>query len=359
MTRPLRVGIVGLSHYHVTGWVETLEGFPDALEIVALYDPDRERARTLAPPHRDPALRAGLGERYRDLPFETRLDDLVERHALDIALVTVPNSDAPAVIERLAAGGIHLIVDKPAGRSAAEVRRAFEAVRAAGARAVIGLTRRYAPAPQDAARFVASGGLGALISAEAVFAAASVMVRDPANLLFDRERSGGGILNWLGIHDVDTLLWLTGEPVVEVVAMTGQVGAPGLAVEDVASVALRFGGGGVGTIHHSYSLPARGYRSWLALRGTASSVELTGEGDLTILRPGGPDHGLAEERRTFAIEPADGYGASGRAAVADLLAAIDEGREAAANGDALVAALTVIDAAYEAARTGRSIRLAT
>ena len=59
--RRLRVGVVGLAHYHVTGWVETLEGFADELEIVALYDADPERGRTLAPPHHDPSLRPALG----------------------------------------------------------------------------------------------------------------------------------------------------------------------------------------------------------------------------------------------------------------------------------------------------------
>ena len=59
--RRLRVGVVGLAHYHVTGWVETLEGFPDELEIVALHDPDPERGRTLAPLHHDPSLRPALG----------------------------------------------------------------------------------------------------------------------------------------------------------------------------------------------------------------------------------------------------------------------------------------------------------
>ena len=105
--RRLRVGVVGLDHYHVTGWVETIEGFPDELEIVALYDPDPEMARTLAPTHHDPSLRPGLGEAYRGLPVETSLDELIERHALDVALVTLPNADAPAAIERLAGAGIH------------------------------------------------------------------------------------------------------------------------------------------------------------------------------------------------------------------------------------------------------------
>lgn len=357
--RRLRVGVVGLGHYHVTGWVETLEGFPDALEIVALYDPDPELGRTLAPPHHDPSLRAGLGERYRVLPFETRLADLIERHGLDIALVTLPNSDAPQAIEQLAHAGVHLVVDKPAARSAPEARRAFDAVRASGVRAVTGLIRRYSPAARRARELVAAGRLGRLVSGEAIFATSSVAVRDPQNLLFDPIRSGGGILSWLGIHDLDTLLWLTGEPVVEVSAMAGRVGDPGLEVEDVISVALRFAGGAIATVHDAYALPARGYRSRLALRGLDASVELGLGEDLVLVTAGGPDGGVRDELTSFDVPAVPGYGASGRAAVRDLLDAIRDGRETLANGDDLVRALELIDAAYESARTARRVRLGT
>ena len=352
----LRVGVVGLAHYHVTGWVETLEGLEDVLEIVALYDPDPERGRTLSPPHHDPTLRAALGERYRDVPFETRLDDLLSRHALDLALVTLPNADAPDAIAQLAAAGIHLLIDKPAARSAGELRPALEAVRASGVRAVVGLTRRYAPAMLAAHELIAAGRLGSLVAAEAVFATSSVAVRDPANLLFDRERSGGGILSWLGVHDVDALLWLSGEAITEVSAMAGSVGHPGLEVEDVVSVAVRFAGGAIGTIQHAYALPARGYRGHLALRGLKASVELGLDDDLVVLTRDA-DGSLHESRRTFVVAPAAGYGPQGRAAVTDLLGAIREDRETQAPLAALVRTLDVIDAAYESARTGRRIKL--
>lgn len=354
--RLLRVGVVGLGHYHVTGWVETLEAFADEVEIVALYDPDPERLRTLAPTHHDPSLRPGIGEQYRNLPVETRLDDLIGGHDLDLALVTLPNADAPAAIERLARAGIHLLVDKPAARTAGEARRAFEGARVAGVRVAVGLTRRYSPAAMAARDLVAAGRLGTLVSAEAIFAASSVRVRDPANALFDPALSGGGILSWLGVHDLDSLLWLTGEPVVEVSAMVASVGAPGLAVEDVASVALRFAGGAVGTVHHANALPASGYRSRFALRGLDASIELGPEEDLVLLTAGA-DGRLHEERRTFDVPAAPGYGATGRAAVRDLLDAIRGGRDPAATGESLVRALELIDAAYESARTGRHVRL--
>ena len=354
--RRLRVGVVGLAHYHVTGWVETLEGFGDELEIVALYDPDPERGRTLAPPHHDPSLRPALGDVYRQVPFETDLDGLIDRHDLDIALVTLPNADAPAAVARLASAGIHLLVDKPAARTAGELRDAAAAVDAAGVRCVVGLTRRYAPAARAARELVACGGLGRLIAAEAVFATSSVAVRDPANALFDPASSGGGILSWLGVHDIDALLWLSGESIVEVSAMTAAVGHPALAVEDVASVAVRFAGGAVGTIAHAYALPARGYRGGLALRGLDASVEL-GLGDDLVVLTRGHDGMLHEERREFAEPTVAGYGAGGRAAVVDLIGAIRERRATEAPIDALVRALEVIDAAYESARSSRHVRL--
>ena len=245
-----------------------------------------------------------------------------------MALVTLPNADAPAAIERLAGAGIHMIIDKPAARTAPEARRAFDAVRAAGVRAVVGLTRRYSPAARDGARDRSSEGrLGRLIAAEAIFATSSVQVRDPRNPLFDAAKTGGGILSWLGIHDVDTLLWLTDEPVVEVSAMAASLGAPGLAVEDVISIALRFAGGAVGTVHLAYALPARGYRNRLAVRGLDASLEFGLDEELVIVTAGGADGGVLEERIAFDVPAVPGYGASGRAAVRDLIDAIREGRE--------------------------------
>ena len=352
----MRVGVVGLAHYHVTGWVETLEGFGEELEVVALYDPDPERAQTLAPPHHDPTLRASLGDRYRGVPVETRLDDLISRHALDIALVTLPNADAPAAIGALASAGIHMIIDKPAARSSSEARVAADQVRASGVRTVVGLTRRYAPAAQAARHVVAGGGLGRFVAAEAVFATSSVAVRDPSNVLFDREQSGGGVLSWLGIHDIDALLWLTGESITEVSALTGIVGHPGLEVEDVISLGIRFAGGAVGTIQHSYSLPAPGYRGRLALRGLDGSLELGLDDDLLLLSRS-DDGTLVEDRRTFSVPSIGGYGAGGHAAVADLLGAIRDGRDTEAPFDALVRALEVVDAAYESAGSGRHVRV--
>jgi predicted dehydrogenase len=353
MTR-LKVLVAGLDHYHVTGWVDTLGLFPDELEIVALYDPEAANGTALRPRFVDPSLPEALPASFRDLPFSTDLDRLLAEQRPDIALVTMPDRDAPAVIERLARARVHMVIDKPAALTSARARQAFDVVREHGVRTVVGLTRRYSPSARAARELIAGGRLGTLVTAEAIFATSTVRVREPANHLFDPERSAGGILAWLGIHDLDTLPWLIGEPVVEVSAMTARRGDPGLRVEDVSIVALRFAGGALAALQDSYALPARGYRTRFAVRGLDASLEL-GPGEALTLVTAGDDGRTREETTTWDEPPVPGYGAGGQAGVADLIGAIREGRETAANGELLVAALRLIEAAYRSAADGRVV----
>ena len=155
-----------------------------------------------------------------------------------------------------------------------------------------------------------------------------------------------GILAWLGI-DLDTLPWLVGEPVVEVSAST-RLGDPSLAVEDIASLILRFAGGALATLQHAYALPARAIAAaWPSAVSTAPWSFWLGE-TLTLVT-GGRDGFVHEDTTTFQVPDVPGYGL-GQAAVADLLAAIGERRETAANGELLVDALRLIEAAYRSAR---------
>jgi len=356
--RPLRLAIVGLEHYHVTAWAETALLCPEAVEVVALHDPDPDAIRRLAPRYVDPALAPAIPGPLRSLPAETDLERLIAEHRPDLALVMLPNEQAPGAIARLAAAGVHLLVDKPAARSADELAPALAIARANGVRVATGLVRRYAGAWRAARDLVATGRLGPLISAEAVFAASTVQVRGAENPIFDPLGAGGGILSWLGVHDVDALLWLSGEEAVEVSALAARVAVPGLGVENAISVAIRLSGGGIATVHDAYALPARGYRTWFALRGAAGSLEMgPGEG-FSVLAPEPDGPFLATERHEHPDPVAGGYGEGGRRALLDLVAAIREGRDPAASGAGLLAALRVIDAAYRSVREGRVIRVA-
>ena len=358
MLTVFRVAIVGLEHYHVTGWVESFEQFPDRIEIVGLYDPDPGAGERLAPPYHDPVLSPALSEQYRSVPFYTDLQQLIQQSRPDIALVTVPNIDAPGVIATLAGAGVHLLIDKPGGRTAVEAMQALDAIRSANIRAAVGLNRRYGRAWQEARASIAAGRLGQLMTTEAIFTTSTVKVRNPRNPLFNPETMGGGILHWLGVHDLDLMLWLTREPIVEVQAMAGTLGEAKIDVEDVLSMSVRYASGAIGTGHHAFVIPKAGANEgYFAVRGHKGSLRIESNGTVTLTSTGDTHDVIAKETRSYEMMKAPGYGPLAVAAIDDLMAAIEEEREPLAPYSVAVEALKVIDAAYESARTGRRVRV--
>jgi predicted dehydrogenase len=353
----LRVAVVGLEHYHVTGWVNSLELFRHRLEIVALHDPVAERGQKLAPSHYDPGMSPALDDSYRALPFYTDLDVLLANERLDLALVTLPNAQIPAAMIRLAQAGVHMLVDKPAARTAAEAEPAFAAARKARVKVAVGLNRRHGQGWQDARAMIAEGRIGKLLVTEAVFVTSSVAVRNPNNFIFNREETGGGILHWLGVHDIDQLLWQTGDRIVEVQAMSANVSGQPIEVEDAMSVALRYESGALGTIHYAYALPRTASDGYLAFRGVNGTVKIAPSGNVTWLGGGTHLDPVTVQETIYTNHVMPGYGAMAAATIDDLIQAIEEDREPAATGADVIAALRVIDAAYESARTGQRVRI--
>lgn len=351
----LRAGIAGLDHYHTTGWAASLELFLERLEVVALCDPNPEMGERLAPTYYDPHLPAALPERYRALPFVTSLDELIAGHELDLVLVTLPNAQSPAAVTKLAEAGIHILIDKPGAPDAASARAAFAVARKQGVKVGTGLLRRYGRGWRHAHELIGSGRVGRLLSTEAIFNTSSPFVRNPANHLFSREMQGGGILLWLGIHDIDQLLWLTGERIVEVQAMSGQVNDAGIGVEDAMSISVRYESGAMGTVHCAYVLPRTLSDGYLAVRGSRGSVRVSFDGTVDVIGPGGAADPLLDERLTSTNARVPGYGPYAQAAIVDVLDAIAEDRDPLATGEQLVDALRVIDAAYESASTRRPV----
>jgi predicted dehydrogenase len=348
----MRLGVVGIDHFHTTGWVDSLEHYADTIEIVALYDADAEMGRTLRPRFADPGLTRALDPKFKALPFYTDLDRMIAEQRLDLALVTLQPRDAPDGIVKLAAAGISMLADKPVTRNAADCRRAADAVRKSGARCMVGLTNRLVGGWPDMRRMVQAGRIGRLLSAEALFTTSSVAVRDPANHLFSADRHGHGVLHWLGCHWVDALLWVSGEPIVEVQAMSANVLGEKIGVEDAISVAFRYAGGGLGTMHFVNAFPRPNSDGYLAFRGVDGSLKVDSGGTLTFVGPGSRANPLLAEEHTYQFTDPGGYGPSALVAIDNLLTAVRSGTQTPVTLDDMARALDVIDAAYESAAAG-------
>jgi predicted dehydrogenase len=150
-------------------------------------------------------------------------------------------------------------------------------------------------------------------------------------------------------------------PVSEVTAVCATQ-AHQVEVEDTALAIVRFGSGAIGTIM-STTAAYPGFPQRLEITGTAGTV-IVEDGRITRRalagQAAGDDHGGAGPGAPDSgpgADPAAIEVASHAAQLADLLAAVEEGREPAVGGQAGRDALEIVCAVYESARTGRTVRL--
>lgn len=191
---------------------------------------------------------------------------------IDAVLLTTPTPTHAALIERAAAAGKHVFVEKPVAATLEDAERVVQAVAKAGVQCQVGFQRRYDPAYREAKRAVDAGELGRL----AAFRGVS---RDPEPPPLAFLKTSGGLMVDLGVHDLDTMRFLVGE-VAEVRAVGSVQRTPELAAYglfDAAVATVRFENGALGMLelglHTAYGYDIRaevlGERGRLHLEMTA------------------------------------------------------------------------------------------
>jgi predicted dehydrogenase len=205
-----------------------------------------KRADALAPHDRligccdlDPAASEILARRHGAQVCATP-EDLLSLNPEVVVIATVHDQLA-ALCEQALAAAAHVLVEKPAGMSAAQVDRLIQCRDAAGRRVKVGFNHRFHPGIARAVAEVHSGRHGALMHVRARYGHGG----RPG---YDREwraepaRSGGGELIDQGMHLLDLSNWLAGPlPLHSALLRTQFWDAP---VEDNAALLLGEAGAG-------------------------------------------------------------------------------------------------------------------
>jgi predicted dehydrogenase len=198
--------------------------------IVAVHDPDTERARTFAD-------RVGA-----DAVAEEALLDVV-----DAVFVTTWTSEHERLVAAAAERGAAVFCEKPLALDAASAQRMVDAVEASGAVDQVGLILRFIPQFLLARRLVRDPRAGRVLA---------VSFRDDqfipiqghygSDWRVDPARCGRGTLLEHSIHDVDVLQWLCG-PVHSVTGALREVhGHRG--IDDVAVARIEFDSGALASL---------------------------------------------------------------------------------------------------------------
>ena len=304
----------------------------------------------------------------RGCAAEPGLDQLLARPDVDVVCVCVPSGLHAEVGVRAARAGKHLVVEKPIDVTLAAADRLIEAARAAGVTLTVISQHRFDPGLIELKRLLGDGALGRLVLAEASTKWYRTQAYyDSAGWRGTWAMDGGSLMNQ-GIHYVDLLRWCMG-PVAEVTAVCATQ-AHQVEVEDTALAIVRFASGAVGTILSS-TAAYPGFPQRLEITGTDGTVIV--EDGRIVRRAFGAqatagDPGEDADPGAGAVGALGGHGAaadpaaievaSHAAQIADLLAAVEEGRAPAVDGQAGRDALEIVRAVYESARTGAPVGLA-
>jgi predicted dehydrogenase len=188
--RPLRVAIVGCG---LIGAKRALALAP-ADELVGCYDIDAAAAGALARRHGGRAC--------------VTVEKLLALDP-DVVIVATVHDRLAELAERALTAGAHVLVEKPAGISTAQVDRLIEHARARERLVKVGFNHRFHPALARIAAEVHSGRHGELLHVRARYGHGGRPGYD-REWRADPRRSGGGELVDQGMHLLDLTHWLAG-----------------------------------------------------------------------------------------------------------------------------------------------------
>lgn len=336
----INVSIIGTAHPHSHAYQETLTSMKNVNVTCLLDDGGR------------------IHERLTGAQRCQGLDELLEKGDFEVAFVFVSNDRVADVCDRLIGAAKHVFCEKPGPRTAREMRALAERVRQAGVRFCTGYQWRLHPIPRYIKGLVQSGLLGTVRSVEARMVTTDVDARNPDHYLFQRERSGGGIVHWLGCHHIDLLRFLLDDDVTELCAFVDTVTRHPIDVEDLASASLRFAQGTLATLHQGYLIPSNvgdaymnsSYDAYLALRGPLGWIRWDQMTGVVEAYSTAPDWDGAPYRKTeFGLTKMPGYGWAGHKMAASFVAAVDGSGPIPADEDDALRTLEIIEAIYRSA----------
>ncbi|MFQ5678688.1 MAG: Gfo/Idh/MocA family protein [Gemmatimonadota bacterium] len=256
--RDLHVGVVGAGGAAQVVHLPILKRLPD-VELVALIDADRQKART-------------IGERF-EVPFVGgELTELAQVERLDAVLVCTPNDTHEENVIAALALGMHVMCERPISVTSESAARMVAAAERADRHLMVAMNQRFRYDARAVKQFVASGELGEVFFVRSVFLNRRHR-RPKRGWRRERARAGGGALMDLGVQALDLALWLLDFPRVETV--TARFHGKSGEVEDSAVVLLALEGGATVSVEATWELQEERDRHTLYALGTRGSASLS------------------------------------------------------------------------------------
>jgi predicted dehydrogenase len=318
-------------------------------ELVACFDPVAEKCRTFS-------------EKFGCVR-ESSYEAVLKRDDVDGVHLTSPNALHAEQALQAARCGKHVFVDKPIANTLSDGKRMIAACRDAKVVLMVGQHLRRLTGFRKIKELLLAGAIGDFIQVDANFSQNLGFALTPDSFRWSGDDSGcpAGALMTLGIHHADLFNYLFG-PVTDVLSFFSKLYIPA-PVEDVTATILRFQSGGLGYLGSNYASPKA---LWVYVYGTEANLQCT----VTLQELPFEEYLLRwqmiDTDTTLQIYKKGKTGAENITLTVGnpVLEEIDEfadcirtGSRPETDGESALAALALIRAAIESARTGGKARV--
>jgi predicted dehydrogenase len=271
-------------------------------------------------------------------------DAIKDNANIDAVYVITPNGLHHDQVIRVAKAGKHVICEKPMAVNAKEAQEMVDACKKAKVKLLVGYRMHFEPKTLEIIRMRKAGELGKVLFFQGL---SGFIIGDPTQWRLKKELSGGGAMMDIGIYSVNGSRYMIGEEPVWVTAQETKTNKTKFkeGIDETIQFQLGFPGGAVASCLSTYSL------------NNLDRFFLDGDNGFAELFPAtgyGPIQG-----RTSKGELTQPHVTHQTVQMDEMAGIILDGKEpeVPVDGKEAVKDMKIIDAIFEAAKTGKRIDL--
>jgi len=297
-----------------------------------------------------PDKAAKLGPRYgidpKNVYSYENYDTIRDNPLVDIIYIVLPNSMHAEYTIRGLKAGKHVLCEKPMATSVADCEAMIAAAKQANRKLMIAYRCQYEPFNREMVRIARAKEYGRLVS---IVGDNGFNIGDPTQWRLNRQLAGGGSLMDIGIYGLNAARFIAGEEPTEVTATiyTTPNDPRFKEVEETTHFQLRFPSGTLGSFTTSYGYSSQGRIRAIATDGwyqLEPSMNYTGL-RMQVHRGNHTDEVMLPQRDHFALE------------MEHMSDCVMNNKGPQTPGEEGLRDVTIMMAIYEAAKTGRTVKL--
>jgi predicted dehydrogenase len=268
---------------------------------------------------------------------------MADNKDIDVVYIVTPNALHAEHTIKAAKAGKHVLCEKPMEVSTAKCQAMIDAVKKAGRQLAIGYRCRFEPHHREMARLAQSRELGEVRIIESGF---GFQIGDPTQWRLKKALAGGGPLMDVGIYSLQSAEMIAGEYPIAVSAMESKTDPVKFKdVEETMTFELKFANKISAYCSTTYKVNGINRTTAFAERGSFGLTPAFNYDGIKGWRSDGKALSFTEPDQ-FATE------------MDDFASCIMSGKPTSVPGEMGLRDIRTLMAIYEAARTGRTIRLA-